>query len=171
MLEYQVTLSNSPRWLNTVTSDETGLTSQLISTPWLSTKPMKGCTTPTGSTPPTLYDQQCGFFYVLQKSEQWKSFETGPTVFRPYPRRLECLTICRCHNEGSTFSSVFLRPLVLARSRFEPKTFRSADRCLSSWAKQAAVSPLPHSSDRFNSFIRILAEDVQAFVVNESQVG
>ena len=45
------------------------------------------CTTPPGSTSPTLYEQQCGFFYVEQESEQWKSCETGPTVFRPYPRR------------------------------------------------------------------------------------
>ena len=37
--------------------------------------------------------KQCGFFYVPQKSEQWKNCETGPTVFRPYPRRLERLTI------------------------------------------------------------------------------
>ena len=36
----------------------------------------------------------------------WKCCETGPTVFRPYPRILESLTICRCHCKGSTFSSV-----------------------------------------------------------------
>ena len=78
--EYRVTLLSSPRWLNTVTGDETGLTSQLISTPSLSKQPMKGCSTTPESTPPTLYDQQCGFFYVLQESEQWKSCETEPTV-------------------------------------------------------------------------------------------
>ena len=55
----------------------------------LSTQPMKGCTTPSGSTPPTLYERQCGFFYVPQELEQGKSSETGPMVFRPYPRRLE----------------------------------------------------------------------------------
>ena len=27
--------------------------------------------------------------------------ETGPTVYRPYPRGLESLTICRCHYKGS----------------------------------------------------------------------
>ena len=55
----------------------------------------------------------CGVFYVPQESEQWKSCETAPMVFLPYPRRLKktkmynCLTICcRCHNKGSTFSSV-----------------------------------------------------------------
>ena len=108
--------------------------SQLISTPSLSTQPMKGCTTPSGSTPPTLYEQQCGFFYVPQESEQGKSSETGPMVFRPYPGRLECLTICRCHNKGSTFTSVILRPCqrVLVRPGFEPATSLSADRRLHS---------------------------------------
>ena len=71
--------------------------------PSISTQPIKGCTTPTGTTPPTLYEQQYGFFYVAQESEQWKSCEAGPTVFGPHPKRLEWLTICRCHNKDSTF--------------------------------------------------------------------
>ena len=98
---------------------------------------MKGCTTPPGSTPPNLYDQQCGFFY----------------------------------NEGSTFSSVFLRPLVLARPGFEPTTSHSADQRLPNLAKRATASLVPHSPDRFTYFIRILAENIQTFVVNESRVG
>ena len=37
------------------------------------------------------------------RTDQWKCCETGPTVFRPYPRRLESLIICRCPYKGSTF--------------------------------------------------------------------
>ena len=32
--------------------------------------------------------------------------ETRPTVYRPYPGRLESVTYYRCHSKGSTFSSV-----------------------------------------------------------------
>ena len=35
-----------------------------------------------------------------------RACETGPMVYRPYPRRLESLTVCRCYYKGSTFSSV-----------------------------------------------------------------
>ena len=40
------------------------------------------------------------------RTDQWKCCETGPKVFYPYPRRVESLTICRCHYKGSTFFSV-----------------------------------------------------------------
>ena len=79
---------------------------------------------------------QCGFFYIPQHSEQWKSREMGRTVFFLYPRRLECLTICRCHNKGSTLCSVILRPCVLVWPGFEPVTSHSSDRHLSNLAKQ-----------------------------------
>ena len=36
----------------------------------------------------------------------FKDCETGPPAYRPYSRRLESLTICRCSYKGSTFSSV-----------------------------------------------------------------
>ena len=62
---------------------------QLILTPSLPTQPMKTCTTPPGSMPPALYEQQCGFFYVPQESEQRKSCELTPMVFHPDLRRLE----------------------------------------------------------------------------------
>ena len=44
----------------------------------------------------------------LTRTNQFKCCETGPTGFRPYPRRLESLTICRCRYKGSTFFSVIL---------------------------------------------------------------
>jgi len=74
------------------------------------------------------------------RTNQWKCCETGPTVFRPYLRIIESLTVYRCHCKGSTFSSVILRPWVLVRPGFEPTTSRSADRRSLNWANQAAVN-------------------------------
>ena len=36
--------------------------------------------------------------------------ETGPTVYSPYPRRLESLIVCWCNYKGTTFYSVILIP-------------------------------------------------------------
>ena len=63
-------------------------------------------TTTPGSTSPSLFEQWYRFFYVPQEPDRCKCCETGSTVFRPYPRRLESLTVCRCHYKGSTFYSV-----------------------------------------------------------------
>ena len=58
----------------------------------------------TGSHVPYSLRAVSGFFNVPQRVITNNGCETGPTVYRPYPRRLESLTICRCHYKGSTFS-------------------------------------------------------------------
>ena len=67
-------------------------------------------TTTPGSTTPTLYEQCVGSL-TSHSINIGKDCETGPTVFRPYPRRLESLTTCRCHYKGSTFFSVIVKTL------------------------------------------------------------
>ena len=67
-------------------------------------------TTTPGTTCPTLFDKCVGSLTFPANQE------TGTTVYSPYPRRRERLTICRCNYNGGIFSSVILRPWVLVRS-------------------------------------------------------
>ena len=68
--------------------------------------PQERLATPPASTSPTLFEQWCGFFFILLEPDKRECCETGPTVFRPYPRRLESLTVWVCHYKGSTVFSV-----------------------------------------------------------------
>ena len=60
---------------------------------------------------PTLIRIVLRFFNVPQNYQHSRNCETGPPVYRPYPRRLESLTICRWNYEGSTFLLSYLKTL------------------------------------------------------------
>ena len=55
---------------------------------------------------PLLFSNSDVGSFTSHKNKSMRVLSDGPTVFRPYPRRLESLTICRCHYKGSTFFSV-----------------------------------------------------------------
>ena len=88
------------------------------------------------------------------RTNQWKCCETGP-----YPRKLERLTVCRCHCKGITFSSVILRPWVLVLPVFEPTTFRSTDRRSPNWANQAAAIIMALEVCRYSGLLTICLTD------------
>ena len=70
-------------------------------------QPMRqGWTTTPGITCCTLFDKCVGSLTSSADHITLKMLETGPMVYSPYLRRLECLTICRCNYKGSTLSSV-----------------------------------------------------------------
>ena len=72
-----------------------------------------GLTTTPGTICPDLCDKCVGSFTSHRVVWTVKGCETGSTVYSPYPKRLESLTICGCNYKGGAFSSVILRPWVL----------------------------------------------------------
>ena len=61
----------------------------------------------TGNYVPYSFRTARGFFNVPQMIRN-KGCETGPTVYRPYPRRLESQTVCRRHGPDNCFSVQFI---------------------------------------------------------------
>ena len=73
--------------------------------PYMSVKERQS-TTP-GTTCPTPYEECVGSLTSHRFITYVRACETGPTVYRPYPIRLESQTrVCRCYYKGSTFTPV-----------------------------------------------------------------
>ena len=47
-----------------------------------------------GLRPPLFANSVC--YLMSHRIDLYKGCETGPTIYRPYPRRLGSLTVCRC---------------------------------------------------------------------------
>ena len=137
-------ISHDVSWWFTMLLSE--IERQLVKAPllsvhfWSDTHPahawnVRQTTTP-GTSSPTLSDKCVASITSPANHVTPKMQETRPTVYSPYPRRLQCLTICRYNYKGNTFPSVILRPWVLVR----PSTSRTADWRSINWANQAADS-------------------------------
>ena len=81
-----------------------------------------------------LFPNSVNLLYV-QGLCMWDGF----TVYRRYPRRLESLTVCRCHYKGRPSSTVMSRAWILVRWGSELAPLRSEAWHISNWANQATV--------------------------------
>ena len=118
----------------------TGLRSHGRCHPYPITQPIKFGYTPGVCNP---YSFRIVMWVLLRptRTNQWKCCGTGPTVFRPYPRRLEVLTICKCHYKGSTYSQLFKDPeWQSGRGLNQRPPARQTGS--PNWANEAAVSTL-----------------------------
>ena len=83
-------------------------------TPYMGVK-VSQTTTP-GTTCPTLYEECVGALTSYRFITCARACKTGPMVYRPYPRRLESLTVCRMSLQRQHFLLSYLRTLSVGRA-------------------------------------------------------
>ena len=75
--------------------DEIGLAFHLVPTPLITHPAHERLTTTPGTMCPTLFEKCAGSLTPPSNHLILKMQETGPTIYSPYPRRLEPLTIIK----------------------------------------------------------------------------